>query len=122
MKVVVPPKKASPEATAVATQLIAKDFPALPHDFFCRPPEVVAPELIACLLVKRQTDGSLLWGVVVETEAYSKDDPATLGYRRSTPAAKPFLARQGVFTSMWARASVIAIGSEVLTSCFFGGG
>ena len=94
----------------------------LPQSFFARPAEQVAPDLIGCLLVKRQPSGDLLWGVIVETEAYSQDDPATLGYRRSTPAAKPFLARQGVFTSMWARASVIAIGSEVLTSCFFGGG
>ena len=34
-------------------------------------PQLVAPELIGCLLVKRQVDGSLLWGVVEETEAYS---------------------------------------------------
>ena len=99
MKVVVPPKKASPEATAVATQLIAKDFPALPHDFFCRPAEVVAPELIGCKLVKRQTGGSLLWGVVVETEAYSQDDPATAS-AAAPPATKRSLVSQGGFTSM----------------------
>ena len=44
---------------------------ALPLSFFCRPAEVVAPELIGCRLVKREGDGSLLWGVIVETEAYS---------------------------------------------------
>ena len=44
-----------------------RHVPALPHAFFCRPAQVVAPELIGCRLVKRQTDGSLLWGVVVET-------------------------------------------------------
>ena len=54
------------EATPVATQPITKDFPSLPKTFFCRPAEVVAPELIGCRLVKRQADGSLLWGVVVE--------------------------------------------------------
>ena len=32
---------------------------------------MVVPELIGCLLVKRQADGKLLWGLIVETEAYS---------------------------------------------------
>ena len=35
---------------------------------------VVAPELIGCLLVKRQPKGDLLWGVIVETEAYSQGE------------------------------------------------
>ena len=39
---------------------------ALSSSFFARPAELVGPELIGCRLVKRQTDGSLLW-VVVET-------------------------------------------------------
>jgi len=40
---------------------------------------VVAPELIGCLLVKRQPKGELLWGVVMETEAYSQEEPACHG-------------------------------------------
>ena len=52
---------------------------AVPLNFFCRPAEVVAPELIGCRLVKPLTDGSLFWGVLVETEAYSVDDPACHG-------------------------------------------
>tara|TARA_Y100000739_G_C20409526_1_gene373859 strand:+ start:416 stop:649 length:234 start_codon:yes stop_codon:yes gene_type:complete len=44
---------------------------ALAKAFFCRPADVVAPSLIGCRLVKRQGDGSLLWGVIMETEAYS---------------------------------------------------
>jgi DNA-3-methyladenine glycosylase len=32
----------------------------LPHFFIARPAEQVAPELIGCLLVKRQADGELL--------------------------------------------------------------
>jgi len=51
-----------------STPIATKPFPALPQSFFARPAEQVAPELIGCLLVKRQEDGSLLWGVVVETE------------------------------------------------------
>ena len=46
-----------------------------PRSFFARPAELVAPELIGCLLVKRQEDGSLLLGVIVETEAYSLGRP-----------------------------------------------
>ena len=52
-----------PEATPIATQPVTKDFPALPHAFFCRPAEVVAPELIGCRVVKRKEGVSLLWDV-----------------------------------------------------------
>ncbi|MBM5793944.1 MAG: DNA-3-methyladenine glycosylase, partial [Cyanobacteria bacterium K_DeepCast_0m_m1_088] len=51
----------------------------LPQSFFARPAEVVAPELIGCRLVKRQAGGELLWGVIVETEAYSQLEPACHG-------------------------------------------
>ncbi len=47
---------------------------ALQLTFLCRPAEDVGPELIGCRLVKRRTNGSLLWGAVVETEAYSQDE------------------------------------------------
>jgi len=57
-----------------------------PQSFFARPAELVAPELIGCLLVKRQPNGKLLWGVVVETEAYSQEEPACHGYRHRTPS------------------------------------
>ncbi|RZO15335.1 MAG: DNA-3-methyladenine glycosylase, partial [Synechococcus sp. MED-G135] len=32
----------------MATQRIANDFPALPKSFFCRPAEVVGPDLVGC--------------------------------------------------------------------------
>ena len=68
-------------ATPLATTLSQH----LPHAFFARPAEVVAPELIGCLLVKRQPTGELLWGVIVETEASTS--LAEVGRRR--PAAPP---------------------------------
>ena len=79
------------------TQRIARKFSALPHAFFCRPAEVVAPELIGCRLVKRRTDGSPLWGVVVETEAYSQDDPACHGYLRRSLSNETLFGEPGRF-------------------------
>ena len=57
----------------------------LSPEFFCRPAEVVGPELVGCRLVKRKPNGDMLWGVIVETEAYSQDEPACHGYRRRSP-------------------------------------
>jgi DNA-3-methyladenine glycosylase len=69
----------------------------LPQSFFARPAEQVAPDLIGCLLVKRQPDGELLWGVIVETEAYSQDDPACHGHRRRTPSNETLFGEPGRF-------------------------
>ena len=62
--------------SAAVNQARLGGLEALPLSLFCLPVEVVAPDLIGCRLVKRQTHGSLLWGVIVETEAYSQGDPA----------------------------------------------
>ena len=84
-------------STPLTTQPISKNFPALPKSFFCRPAEVVGPELIGCLLVKRQLSGELLWGVIVETEAYSQDEPACHGYRRRSPQNETLFGEPGRF-------------------------
>jgi len=70
---------------AQATPISAKRFPVPPLRLLLRPAELVAPEPIGCLLVKRQEGGELLWGVIVETEAYSQEEPACHGYRRRHP-------------------------------------
>ena len=90
-------KKVVVPATPIATTSIAKDFPALPRSFFCRPAEVVGPELVGCRLVKRQADGTLLWGVIVETEAYSQDEPACHGHRRRSPQNETLFGAPGRF-------------------------
>ncbi len=90
-------KKVVAPAASIATTSIAKDFPALPLAFFCRPAEVVGPELVGCRLVKRQDNGSLLWGVIVETEAYSQDEPACHGYRRRSPQNETLFGEPGRF-------------------------
>ncbi len=69
----------------------------LPQSFFARPAEQVAPELIGCLLVKRQPSGELLWGVIVETEAYSQSEPACHGYRRRSPSNETLFGEPGRF-------------------------
>ena len=84
-------------ATPIATQRIANDFPALPKSFFCRPAEEVGADLVGCRLVKRQDDGTLLWSVIVETEAYSQDDPACHGYRRRSPQNETLFGEPGRF-------------------------
>ena len=76
--------------------MAATPFPRLPQSFFARPAELVASELIG-LLVKRQANGELLWGVIVETEAYSQDDPACHGYRRRTPSNETLFGEPGRF-------------------------
>ncbi|QCH16273.1 DNA-3-methyladenine glycosylase [Synechococcus sp. CB0101] len=58
---------------------------------------MVAPELIGCLLVKRKAHGDLLWGVIVETEAYSQEEPACHGYRRRTPSNETLFGEPGRF-------------------------
>ena len=80
-----------------ATPIATKSSQHLPQSFFARPAEVVAPELIGCLLVKRQPSGELLWGVIVETEAYSQDDPACHGHRRRTPSNETLFGELGRF-------------------------
>ena len=79
------------------TSLTEPEFPALPRSFFCRPAEAVGPDLVGCRLVKRQDDGTLLWGVIVETEAYSQDDPACHGYRRRSPQNETLFGEPGRF-------------------------
>jgi DNA-3-methyladenine glycosylase len=73
------------------------DLAVLPRRFFSRPAAVVAPELIGCLLVRRQPSGALLWGVIVETEAYTQDDPACHGHRRRSASNETLFGAPGQF-------------------------
>jgi DNA-3-methyladenine glycosylase len=57
----------------------------------------VAPELVGCLLVKRQAGGELLRAVIVETEAYSQEEPACHGHRRRSPSNETLFGAPGRF-------------------------
>jgi DNA-3-methyladenine glycosylase len=48
-------------------------------------------------LVKRQANGALLWGVIVETEAYSQAEPACHGHRRRSPQNETLFGEPGRF-------------------------
>ncbi len=62
----------------------SKDYLPLEIDFFKRPAIEVAPDLIGCLLLKREKNNQLTWGVIVETEAYSQSEEACHGYKNRT--------------------------------------
>lgn len=57
----------------------------LPLAWFARPAEVVAPALLGQVLVRQFAEGQpVLRSLIVETEAYTPEDPACHGYRRKT--------------------------------------
>ena len=57
----------------------------------------MGPDLVGCRLVKRQSDGHSLRGVIVETEAYSQDEPACHGYHRRSPQNETLFGEPGRF-------------------------
>jgi DNA-3-methyladenine glycosylase len=69
----------------------------LPAGFFARPAEQVAPDLVGCRLVRRLDGGGLLNGLIVETEAYSQEEPACHGYRRRSPSNETLFGEPGHF-------------------------
>ena len=58
---------------------------------------MVALELIGCRFLKRQANGELLWGLIVETEAYSQAEPACHGHRRRALQNKTLFGEPGQF-------------------------
>ncbi len=70
---------------------------ALAPSFFARPAEVVAPELVGCLLVRGGEGEEPRWGVVVETEAYSQAEPACHGHRRRSASNETLFGPPGRF-------------------------
>ena len=56
---------------------------------------MVAPDLLGCLLVKRESNNNLLWGVIVETEAYSQSEGACHGNKKRTPRNETLFGQPG---------------------------
>lgn len=63
---------------------------ALGRDFFARPVSEVAPDLIGCVLT---VDG--VGGVIVETERYQDDDPASHSFRGARGRARVMFGPPG---------------------------
>lgn len=53
-------------------------------NWLARPSTEVSPDLVGCTLVRQFSNGNILRGMIVETEAYGPGDPACHAYRRRT--------------------------------------
>ncbi len=53
-------------------------------NWLARPSTEVAPDLVGCTLVRQLSDGNILRGMIVETEAYGPSDPACHAYHGRT--------------------------------------
>jgi len=72
---------------------------SLPHinaQWLNRDSTLIAPDLIGCTLVRQMPDGTLLRGLIVETEAYGSNDPAMHAYRRSTARNQVMFGEPGI--------------------------
>lgn len=67
----------------------------LSRDFYNRNTIEVAKDLLGCKLC-RNIDGQILYGIIVETEAYTQDDPACHAYRGRTPRASTLFKESGL--------------------------
>lgn len=66
------------------------------RSWLARPSIEVAPDLIGCTLVRQFSDGQIIKGLIVETEAYGPNDPASHAYRRQTPRNQVMFGSAGV--------------------------
>lgn len=67
----------------------------LPCDFYNRNTLEVAKDLIGCRIC-RELNGEILSGIIVETEAYTQDDPACHAFRGKTPRAATLFKTPGI--------------------------
>ncbi len=81
----------------MGVELIKNLSTALPKSFFYRHAKIVAPDLIGCFLVKREKNHKLLWGVIIETEAYSQEEPGCHGHKRRSQSNETLFGDPGHF-------------------------
>ena len=67
----------------------------LKQDFYNRNTLDVAKDLLGCKLC-REIDGKVLSGIIVETEAYTQEDPACHAFRGKTPRAITLFKQPGI--------------------------
>jgi DNA-3-methyladenine glycosylase len=71
------------------------DSNILKRDFYERNTLLVAKELLGCRL-SRQVGNTVLSGIIVETEAYTQDDPACHAFKGRTPRAATLFKKAGL--------------------------
>lgn len=67
----------------------------LPREFYNRNTIDVAKDLLGCKLC-RNINGQILSGIIVETEAYTQDDPACHAFKGRTPRANTLFKQPGI--------------------------
>lgn len=67
----------------------------LNREFYNRNTLDVAKDLLGCKLC-REIDGKIFSGIIVETEAYTQDDPACHAFRGKTPRAITLFKQPGI--------------------------
>ncbi|MFH0702495.1 MAG: DNA-3-methyladenine glycosylase [bacterium] len=65
------------------------------RDFYNRNTLEVAKDLLGCKL-SRRINGEILSGIIVETEAYTQNDPACHAYRGKTPRSVTLFKQPGI--------------------------
>lgn len=76
-------------------RLVLKGYIIPSKTFFSSRSPELANRLIGCVLWKRETDG-ILAGEIVETEAYTEDDPASHSFSGETRRNRPMFRRGGI--------------------------
>lgn len=66
-----------------------------PEEFFLKDAVTLAPFLLGCLL-RRDTSSGLITGIIVETEAYTEDDPASHSFGGRTERNWPMFEKGGM--------------------------
>lgn len=72
-----------------------EDYLPPEEDFFQAPATELAPGLLGCLL-RMESPGGLVSGIIVETEAYTRDDPASHSFRGRTRRNWPMFRGGGL--------------------------
>ncbi len=66
-----------------------------PEEFFLKDAVTLAPALLGCIL-RRDTPNGLITGIIVETESYTEDDPASHAFGGRTDRNWPMFEKGGI--------------------------
>jgi DNA-3-methyladenine glycosylase len=78
-----------------ATGGTVNEYISPPEEFFLKDAVTLAPALLGCLL-RRDTPDGLITGIIVETESYTEDDPASHAFGGRTDRNWPMFEKGGM--------------------------